>query len=717
MKRKRNKRLLITFTLILTVFAVLVINVFVVSVKGYHFNSKTNIKETVKDIHTVYEPIIAKRGRILDLKGDILVEDHAAYTLYAYIGEDRFDGDEPAYVVDKEATADVLSKVLKVSYDYVMEQLSSDSKQVEFGVYGKEITQAQKEELDASGLPGLGYMPVLVRGYYSSSLGSTLIGMTRFDEDLNRQQGIMGVEQYYDDVLNGKNGVEVYRQDRDQYRFDTIDQLSEASEPGKDITLTIDKVIQASLDNALNNILKHPGIEAKEAWGTVVDIKTGRILALSDAPSFNLEDPDTLYLNRATEYAYEPGSTLKSLTYAMALNEGAIKPDDLYNGNAYYIKLNADGTGTRVGSDDNYDAKIQNPFDHQYGSITMKEGYQRSSNVMIAEIMDKYLYQSAFQTYMKDLGFFAPVNFGKIPEAKGQELWDYYLEKITNGFGQGSTVTMLQLVQAHTAIFGDGTVVKPYIVEKITNPETGEVEYQAETQKGKKVFSDEAVQLTRDAMSDNVENKPYGMGRFKMNDVHVMAKSGTSQIVVDGKYSSSEFLFSAMLGFPYEDPQYAVYFAYRTHDYHNNIASADEIKNVIKTVITNYPIETTVEEEDQTVHNINIDNYVNAPVSHAIDSLKAMGHNPVVIGDGAVVIDQIPPRNTLVLNNEKIFLKTNSKNIKIPNMKGWSQKEVITYMNFIGVEFKIKGKGFVESQSLTPGTVISPEVAIEIVLQ
>ncbi len=718
MKTKRNRRLLFTFTLIVAVFAVLIVNVFVVSVKGYHFNSKTNIKEVVKDIHTVYEPIIAKRGRILDFQGDTLVEDNAAFTLHAYIADDRFDGDEPAYVVDKELTAQKIAAVIGVSEGFVMEQLNSDAKQVEFGIYGKELTKAQKDALEAENLPGLGFTPVLVRGYYSSSLGSTLIGLTRFNEELNRQEGIMGIEQYYDDILTGKNGVEVYRQDRDQYRYDTIEPLSEAAQTGKDITLTIDKIVQSSLDNALNNILKHERVEAKEAWGALIDVKTGRILALSDAPSFDAEDPNTLYLNRGTEYAYEPGSTMKTLTYAMALNEGKIKPEDTFDGNTYYIKLHPDGTGTRVPQGSAYDEVIRNPFQSNYGTITLKEGYQRSSNVMIAEIMSKYLYQEAFQRYMKDLGFFEPVNIGKIPEASGTELWNYYIEKINNGFGQGSTVTMFQLLQAHTAIFGDGSVVKPYIVEKITNPDTGEVEFQAEVKKGKQVFSDEAIQLTRDAMSDNVENKPYGMGRFKMDDVSVMAKSGTSEVVVDGKYSKSEYIFSAMLGFPYENPQYALYFAYRTYDYHNNVAVAEEMKNVIRTVLINYPVDDHSEtEENPVVHNIQLENYVNRPVSEVSQELKELGNQAIVIGNGDTITQQFPARNSTVLNNEKIFLKTNSDTINLPNMVGWSQKEVLSYMNFTQANFNIKGSGFVKSQSISAGSTLKKDQIVDIILE
>lgn len=709
-----------TFALIVTIFSILIINVFVVSVGGYHFNSGTNIKEVVKDIHTVYEPIIAKRGKILDYQDSVLVEDNKAFTVHAYIADDRFDGDKPAYVVDKETAATQIASVLNISSDFVLERLNSDAKQVEFGVDGKRITTAQKDALDAFNIPGLGFTEVLVRAQYSSSLGSTLIGLTRFDETEEKQVGIMGVESYYNDVLNGKNGVSVYRQDVEQLRYDTIDSLTVEAEDGKDIKLSIDKIVQSSLDKALNNIMQAENVKAQEAWGALVDVKTGRILALADAPSFNANDPDTVYMNRATEYQYEPGSTMKTLMYAMALNDGVITPDQIFNGNAFYLETDPNtGKGKRVSTSSGRTETINNPFKSNYGNITMKEGYQRSSNVMIAEVLTNYLDTERFRQYMLDLGFFTPVKVGKLPEAEGYELWDYFHEKVTNGFGQGSTVTMMQLLQAHTAVFGDGTVVKPYIVESIINPNTGEVEYQAEVTKGKKVFTEEAVQLTRDAMHENVDQRRYGMQRFKMDDISVMAKSGTSEIVIDGKYSNKDFIFSAMLGFPYENPQYAFYFAYKTYDGHSNTFVANEMKNVIKTVVTNYPINLTDDDEEVVtpVHKIVMPNYVNQDINSVRGKLSELGYTPVIIGDGDVVIEQYPKRKTDVLNNEKIFLNTNSTDKKIPDMSGWSLKEVMDLSNFMKLEISIEGHGFVKSQSLAPNSPIGDGTGISVILE
>ena len=721
MKRTQNRRIFLLFTLIVLVFSILTVNVFVVSVMGYHFGSKTDIKEVVQGIHTVYDPVYAKRGNILDINENILVQDTEAYTVYAYIAPDRFGiNNVPAYVTDKEGAASILATILDAPYDYILGSLNSDAKQVEFGLYGKYITPQQKRDLESHEIPGLGFVPAIKRDYYSSRFATTLLGITRFNENTQLQDGIMGIEKYYDDVLTGKNGLEVYRQDFDSYRFDTIESLSYEAENGKHIKLTIDKILQSALDNALNNFLTKEEMQAKEAWGAIIDIETGAILAMSDAPAFDVEDENTLYINRATEYEYEPGSSMKTITYAVGLNEGAIKPDDLFDGKTFYLKTDPDtGAVSRVGSPGNNTVTINNPEQEIYPVITFKEGFQRSSNVMIAELLTSKMDPEIFKDYMERLGFYKSTQVGRIPEASGTELWGYHHEKITNGYGQGSTVTMLQLLQAHTAIFGDGTVIKPYIVEAIIDPNTGNTEYQATVQKGEKVFTSETAQLVRDAMYENVNVQQFGNHRYKMDDISVMAKSGTAEMVIDGKYSPDTYIYSAMLGFPYENPKYAFYYAYQASRWHRHWSAAEDVKNVIKTVIATYPVDINEEpdEGDQAVRKEELENYINRPISEVTELLKSQGHEVVVLGNGSTVIDQYPQKGVTLLNNERILLLSQYENMVVPDMTGWSLKEVNAWSNFANIEVVISGSGFVSKQSISPNTQIVPDMSIRVDLE
>ncbi len=720
-KKFQNRRILKVFTLIVIVFSVLTVNVFIVSVLGYHVNSGTNVKEVVQGIHTVEQPIYAKRGNILDIKNNILVEDMNTYTLNAYIAEDRFDiGNVPAYVTDKEAAATTISTILNAPYDFVYERLNADAKQIEFGTYGKYVTVQQKEALENSGITGLGFTPAIKRDYYSSRFATTLLGLTVFDEKLEQQVGVMGIEEYYDDVLNGENGVEVYRQDSGMYRFDTIDSLSHEATDGKNVKLTIDKIIQSSLDNALNQFINKEDIQASEAWGAIMNVKTGAILAISDAPSFDVEDPNTLYLNRATEYEYEPGSTMKTITYAVGINEGAISPEDLYDGKPFYLRTDPDtGAVSRASTPGPYTVTIHNPSGEVYPIITFKEGFQRSSNVMIAELLTNKMNTDIFQDYMHRLGFYEKTGFGRVPEATGTELWGYHHEKITNGFGQGSTVTMLQILQSHSAVFGDGTVIKPYIVDSIIDPNTGNVEFQAKVQKGEKVFKEETVQLVRDALYENVNVQTFGNHRYKMDEVSIMGKSGTAEMVIDGQYSKSTYLYSAVLAFPYEDPEYVFYYAYIANDGHRTWSAAEQVKDVIKTVISTYPSETngTSDDDDKVVHKSEIENYINRPVVDVRNELKEQGYNVVVLGNGSTVIDQYPKQGVTLLNSERVILLTKKEGLVIPDLKNWSLKEVNAWSNFAKIEVVISGSGFVKTQSYPVGTAVVKDMTLTVELE
>lgn len=716
MKRKQHIRILITFALIVIIFSVLTVNVFVVSVLGYHFNSGTNIKDVVKNIHTVTETIYARRGAITDTNGTILTEDTTAYTLYAYIAPDRYNQyNEPAFVDNPEDAARKISEVIGESYDRVLEILSSETqKQVEFGSKGKYLTYAQKVMLESYKIPGLGFYEIIKREYPSQNLASTLIGITTYDEVNKIQNGIMGIESYYNDVLNGSNGHEVYRQDRDQYRFDTIEHLTQPAVDGKNVKLTIEKTIQEELDSTLMSFLSLEEIAASEAWGAVMDVKTGKILAMADAPAFDASDPNTVYINRATQYAYEPGSTMKTFTYAASLDVGAHDPNSLFDSSSFYLFVDPQtGKGSRSKTRTSF--TVNNAGSRNYGMITYDYGYQMSSNVMIAELLTSKLDHTVFQDYLHDLGFYQPIQFDRIPESSGIELWNRVPEIITNGFGQGSTVTMLQLLQAHTAIFNNGTMIKPYVIEEIYNPNTEQVEYQGKTEVLKQVFKESTAKKMQELMHDNVEN--VAGKRFNVPEVNIMAKTGTAQFVKDGEYAKNEFIYSVAIGFPYENPKYMIYTAYRAHMNHDERASAEQIKNIIRKIVTLDPESTNQGSENgSSVSSRQLDNYINLNVAKANTILNDLGYNVLVFGKGDTVINQYPKQYETILSNERVMLFTSKNELSVPNMSGWSGKEVRAFASFTGLNINIEGNGFVVSQSVLEGTEINNETLVDVIL-
>lgn len=720
MKKHQNRRIFTSFVLIGLIFTILVSNVILVSVGAYHVNSKTNFRKYVDNIYTKEDEIIAKRGSILDINGNVLVEDSTAYTLFAYIADDRYDSkDNPAFVVDKEAAAKSIGEIIGMDYDSMLAILTKEgAKQVEFGTKGKYLTPKQKEMIEALEIPGIGFNKITKRDYASEKLAPTLIGATRFNEEKKIAEGIIGIEKYYQDILVGENGLEVYRQNVDSYRHDTFESLGKDAIDGKNIKLTIDSVIQESLDNNLNQLLTDSSVKAEEAWAAVVEVKTGRVVAITDAPSFDINNPNTSYLNRALEYEYEPGSTMKTLTMAIALEEDVIKEEETFDGRPFYFHVDKNGKTMRVTKDDKYSAVVNNPAKQVFIDMTYARGYQRSSNVMFVHLLVERLDPEVYRDYMHRLGFFKPVGLDRLKEKSGTELWNYPFEKVTNAFGQGSMVTMMQIIQAHTAIFGDGTLIKPYLIESITNPNTNEVEYQAETERIEKIFGEKTVQRVRDLMYENVNELSYSVSRYKMDEVNIMAKTGTAEMVIDGAYSKDTFISSVVQGFPYEDPQYIFYYAYKAKSSHNVRRATDIMKNTIRTILTNYP-EVNVKDDAPSRPNssFEIKNYINLKVDDVIEELKDKGREILVLGDGKYVLNQYPKESVKVLSDDKILLLTSTTNIKMPDMTGWSAREVNAFAQFIGVEVNLKGSGYVLSQSIKPDSIIENNAVIDAILK
>ncbi|AMC93175.1 hypothetical protein AOC36_04065 [Erysipelothrix larvae] len=716
MKRRANIRILLSFLVVTIVFALVSANVFVVSILGWHINSSTSIRDKVEGMYVVEEDIIAKRGNIIDRNGNILAQDVTAYTLYANIDPDRFSANgDAAHVVDKEAAATIIASVIDSEYNDVLAILNSEgSKEVQFGTKGKYLSLSQKQKLEASDISGLGFYEIVQRSYLSDTLATTLIGRSIFDEESGEQNGIMGIESYYNDILTGVNGSVVFRQDSDNYRFETFENLSRDAINGMDVVLTIDRGIQEELEIALQTLLTSDLVHASEAWGAVMNIKTGEILAFADRPAFDATDPETTYLNRGTQYQYEPGSTMKTFTIASAIDNGAVTPTSTFDSSPFYIGLDANGKAIRVTSGQKNIGVVNNADYEQYGTITHYLGYQKSSNVGIADILVNHLNPEELKNDLLELGFFDNVTSDRIPDETGYLVWDGPREKINNGFGQGSTVTMLQILQGYSAIFGDGTVVKPYFVKQIIDTANNTIEYEAQKQTLNKVYKESTVQTVRDLMYENVES--VDLTRFKMDEVSVMAKSGTAQLVIDGAYSRSQYIFSAALGFPYEDPEYMMYFAYQTGN-HATRNSANIMKNVVRKVVSTYPISSGETDYVPEGESFTMTNLINLPVTLAKDRLAENKITPIIFGDGSTVINQYPKDGQSYMGSDKVLLFTSTSNIIMPDMTGWTMKEVRAFSDTVSLTLKASGSGYVKSQSIPQGTVVETGGVLEITLE
>jgi penicillin-binding protein 2B len=712
---RSNRMLLGLSVFFVIIFLIISTNVFVVSIVGYHVHSAKDIKAESANIHVSTKSLLAKRGNILDINGNVIVHDVISYTLIAYLDSERMVGKSPRYVVDKEVTAQGLAPILGISVATIMTNLNRDAKQTEFGTKGRNLTLAQKTAIEALNLPGFEFIRTVTRNYPMKVFASHLIGFAQYDETKDGLVGKMGVEAIFDAVLSGENGYEKFRVDKNGYRM--LDgNLDEAvTVDGATIVLTLDKGIQESLEMAFDMTINTH--QAELVWGSVMEIATGRILAWGHAPSF---DPNNInienYSNVGMQYAYEPGSTMKTFTYAAAMDIGKYVGTDTFDSNFFRMGIDK-GLPVRTDLSGKTYAIINNYMKRNYGRVDFDFAYLLSLNTGIATLLTTVLPPSTYEEYLDKFGFFKPVNTDVYPEVNGVKNFRYPLEMLTTGFGQGSSVTMLQMLQAYSAIFSDGTMVKPYFVEKIFDENTFEIIYQAQpTIVGQPIKESTARQMQ--ALMDRTINDGGTSRNYQIPEVRTMGKTGTSQVAIDGEYSKDKNIYSAMTALPAENPKYMVYYAFLAPTSTKAHQETQAVQHIFRKLSMTYGIYSEENEPIVTtpVVEIQLPNFINRNVLSFLTWNVPWDMPISIIGNGERVINQYPDANSTILNSQRLFILTDGNEITMPDMTGWSRKDVTTFWLLSNRAVVIEGSGLVSSQNIDPGTILTDESELSVIL-
>ena len=705
MKRKNNT----TINVSILVFVVLVVSFFsiVIKLSLVSLSEETdgvNLKEFTKNRNTVTEVLKAQRGTIYSSDNEILAQSVNSYTLIAYLSESRTkDPENPQHVVDKELTAEKLSQVLGAKKEYILDRLNygvaNKKYQIQFGIYSLNINTITKNQIESLGLPGIDFVEGTKRFYPNSSLAPYIIGYARSKDD-GPIVGEMGIEAYYDEELQGKDGYTMYEKDASGYRMPHSVPVTEPAEPGSDIYLTLDTQIQLFIENGINELTNELDME----WLTIsiMDAKTGAILGSGSTPSFNLNELKIeSYLNPLTTYQYEPGSTMKIFSFLASMENGK------YDGTKKY----------KSGTLKVDDALIKDFNGRGWGTITFDTGFANSSNVaattLALEIGREKLYN-----YYTNLGFGKKTGITLPNEGSGDIDFTYKTEVATASFGQGITTTPIQNLQALSIFANEGIQIQPYIVEKIVNSKTGEVTYQHErTELGRKA-SKENTKHVLDLMYDVVFKGPTDGKFFRSDEITIVGKTGTAQIAgPNGKYLTGyyDYIKSFAGVFPYEDPQYVVYVSVKKLE-GNFRAVANMTTKIIEELAKYKNISTTIETIDKTKI-ITMDNFISIESTYTEDKLKKLGLQVIKLGKGKYVINQYPEKGRVVLTGNKVFLLTNDSEYKMPNINGWSSSDVITLCKLLNINYTITGNGIVTKSSIESDTVITKDMKLEITLE
>lgn len=704
MKKRRNKaKINLKFTL-LCVSLLLCVAIgklcYVVLAKNV---DGTDLTAFANSRNTVSETLPAKRGTIYDYYGEVLAQNVNSYTVIAYLSSTRTTNENnPKHVVDKDKTAEELAPLINMTKEQILNLLNKDLYQVELGPGGRGITELTKKEIEKLNLPGIDFVASTKRYYKMGNFASYIIGYAR-PNDNEEITGEMGIEKYYNDKLKGKDGKKTYQQDAYGYQLPDNSKhpvLIEEAEDGNDIYLTIDNNIQLIAENAVYSLAeKH---DLKWVTFSVMEAKTGAIVASASTPNFNLNTLDNIesYLNPLTSYTYEPGSTMKIFSFMAAIENGIYNGEDTYDSGT--IKL-SDGT------------VIKDFNNVGWGRITYNKGFAYSSNVA-ATLLAQKLGTKKLKTFYENLGFGKNTGIELPGELPGKINFNYESELANASFGQGVTTTPIQNLQALSSIANNGTVLKPYIVSKIVNSK-GSTIYEGKRTELNTVASTDTINQVKNLMYNVVYDGLASSKNYAADNVTVIGKTGTAQIASpNGGYLTGNYDYIKSFAglFPYENPEYVIYISVKqlvgeTKDI------ADMVSNSIEEIAKYKNLVETKSDIDETKI-IKLSNYISKETILTTDLLEKKGLKVVVLGDGKHIINQYPLKNKSVTYGTKVFLLTDGTNFTMPDVIGWSSNDIKTFCKLIGLNYNINGYGNVSEVSIKPGENINFENTLEIAL-
>lgn len=665
-----------------------------------------NISERVSNLYKRDEILKSVRGAIYDNSGNVIAEDSHSFTLYAILDKSSLDyKGKPMYVVDKKKTAEKLSTVIPLSEKKILKYLHPKHKayQVEFGTAGSGISLATKKKIMAMHLPGIHFDETPSRLYPNGRFASHIIGIAQPFNDKKTHSinliGTMGIEKYFNKVLSGKDGRRIALVDAGEYQLPGGQHSYKAPINGNNIYLTIDSQLQIYLENLLDAVQNK--YKPKALTAIVEDVKTGKIMAASQRPTF---DPATRkglndnWRNILVQDSYEPGSVFKILSITAAIQEGKYNPKEYYRSGS--ITFN----GSTI-HDWNYTG---------WGAIPFEQAFPRSSNVGMSILVNR-LGRHTWRRYLDNYHIGKKTNITLPDENSGLINIHSQIDQAVTSFGQGINVNAMQMMQVYSALANSGQMLKPQLVEKIVSSSGKVIKRYKKIKVGKPVYSQETAQTTLKLMRDVVE-KEYGTGMtYKIPGKSIAVKTGTAQIAgIHGGYLKGDrnYLFSVVGLTPADNPRYCIYITMKQPQIMSD--PPETIMSLIfKPLINRVSVSAKVDMMDE---QITIPSVKGQSREQAVRLLEKMGLYVETIGSGHKVEAQSILANTKVNPNSKIIIFTGGI-IRCPNMKGWTIKQVTQFANISKVKVEVLGKGKVYKQSRIPRSILNRNSKVKVELR
>lgn len=576
-------------------------------------------------------PLTAQRGSITDRNGVVLASSYSVYDVYV----------KPVLVEDVDREAQIYSLVLELDRAETEEKISNRS--VSEILIAKKVEKSKIDELLTFGINSFVATENWDRYYEYGDYLSQILGFVSSDG-----VGQAGIELFYDTYLSGFDGISLIESDAKGSENKSSASYYIPAIAGLNVALTIDFAIQAEVEKIISDVCMQTG--AKSATAIVMDPNTGEVLAVTTKPSMSLnsidrEDLETLYsLTRsfAISDSYEPGSTFKAITAAIAIDCGVSSPSHMYYCPGYRII-----DGVRV----NCHKKTG------HGSQTLTQGLCNSCNCVFMEVMNNigmerfFKYADRFH-FGSTLGIdFPSESTGIVIDKHSMTMNDF----LRNGFGQSISVSALQLVSAVSAIITDGYVKKPYLVSKITDKNGAVVFSQTPTVLNKAVEKSVTTQINY--MLEKVVNGGGGKMAY-LPGYSIAGKTGTAQKydstgrIAEGKYIASFFGYA-----PHDNPQFlvSVLIDEPTSSIYGNVIAAPCVKEIFKKIFELRKILPNGEVDER--EEFALPDLVGMTLTEAGAVLASLGMYYVTEGEGDKVLFVAPTAGTMVKCGDVILLK------------------------------------------------------------
>lgn len=674
---------------------------------NYEATPGVSITDFINNRNILEDVLLPERGAIYDKNGNVLSQDVSSYTLIAYLDSSRTVNEtKPRHVVDKKKTAEVLSKYINTSYERILELLSKDAYQVEFGTGGKNLSQLEMEKIKNLNLPGIDFIKSTKRYYPNGDFASYLVGYTKnkeLDDGNIYMVGELGIEGYYNKELTGTSGYITYEKDGRGNRIVNSNEYREDAIDGDDVYLTIDNNIQLFVENAVKSAQN----ESKAEWVVmgIMDAKSGAILGYSSTPSY---DPNirnlTNYMDPLVSYTYEPGSTMKTFSYMCAIDSGK------YNGSDTFMS----GSKTYVSALNEKDTVTINDWNNGkgWGKISYDFGFAMSSNIGVANLLENVITKKELKTCYKKFGFGSKTGITLNNELSGNINFTYDIEAATAGYGQGIMVTPIQMLQGLTIVANNGTMVKPYIVSKIVDS-NGKIVLENQREEIGTVVSEKTVDKIKELLRSVIsKDSTTGTGyAYRIDGYDLIGKTGTGQIFEKGKYLTGDgkYIYSFSGLYPGNDPEIIIYMAIKKpKDGNNYIASH------VKEVVINTSKYLNIEEKVKESKSIVVEDYSNKVVTEVEKKLKDNGIKVITLGKGKKIINQYPNNGITLYENGLVVLLTNDYDKSMIDFSGLSYKEIVEILKLMNVEYELDGYGYAYEQNIEVGNKIDKKVVIKL---